>query len=158
MHKCKSFQSPQGHIKIKLNLSSHGYSNGSLSKCFQTNKIILSKLSNRKDVFTEWRLFPPHWETFLKRQQTLAAIWPWIWIYLSRNWLRTFESFGPREQICLNKKGKAEKRAGGKLKKVNLTLYLCPVQIRIYNTNIFFIFSITWFPHGNIHKFSSDMF
>lgn len=60
MHKCKSFQSPRGHIKIKLNISSHGYGNGSLSKCFQTNKIILSKLSNRKDVFTEWWLFPQH--------------------------------------------------------------------------------------------------
>ena len=35
MHKSQSSQFPQEHIKIKLNILPHGYSNGSLSKCFQ---------------------------------------------------------------------------------------------------------------------------
>ena len=42
---------------------------------FKQKKLILSKLSNRKDTFTEWQLFPQHWETFLKSQQVLVAMW-----------------------------------------------------------------------------------
>lgn len=42
---------------------------------FKQKKFILSKLSNRKDTFTEWQLFPRHWETFLKSQQVLVAMW-----------------------------------------------------------------------------------
>lgn len=73
MHKCKSFQFPQEHIKIKLNnISSHGYSSQNV---FKQMKLILSEPSNRKDVFAEWQLFPQHGETFLKSQQVLAAVW-----------------------------------------------------------------------------------
>lgn len=41
---------------------------------FKQMKLILPKLSNRKDIFTEWQPFPQHWETFLKNKQVLVAM------------------------------------------------------------------------------------
>lgn len=42
---------------------------------FKQMKLILLELTNRKDVFAEWQPFPQHWETFLKSQQVLGAMW-----------------------------------------------------------------------------------
>lgn len=36
-------------------------------------KLILSELTNRKDVFAEGQPFPQYWESFLKSQQVLGG-------------------------------------------------------------------------------------
>ena len=118
---------------------------------FKQKKFILSKLSNRKDTFAEWQLFPQHWETFLKSQQVLVAMW--IFSFKEKLMLEFWVFLTTKTDLPEQKRESWDKK---RLEEKKLTWIYIHVQGK-FVLIIFSIFSIIFFPHYNIHKHSSDI-
>lgn len=136
----QSFQFPQEYIKIKLILFPHMVTaKAAFQNTFKQKKFILSKLSNRKDIFIEWQLFPRHWETFLKSQHLK---WQCEYSFKEKLTLEfwVFLTSTEKQIWFLNRKGKAETRRDWKKK-----LTWVYIHVRVASAdNIFLIFSVLY--------------